>query len=796
MRKITSLLMLLLLCAVGASAQITSVSEISATGIYTIVAADNRGALMYQSDYPGYLCTTNKIGGGTGNNGSVDVDATSDAQQWQFESTGTEGQYYIKNVASGTYVGSTNGANPYTLTSTKEAFTIAAGTSNGFTISSSGNNLVNISGWYPYGTDCAWNTQDGGNNFTITKVADSESSAHDVTYTVTLDGETVETVTCSQFPGDAATLPTGKIRDFVTYAYSVSTIEESTTAVTVTATLNLPFEASKSYADAKWYYAKFNANAGGAWVYDASATPNVKTPTTYTAGDENAEWAFIGNPYTGFTIINKAAGADKILATKSGAASDGNSGGNTYAVMTTSDDTVYTLTKWTLANWSSISGGFTIANEENVRLNRRSADNLAYWTYADAGSVVSLIEVPDDYSSNVTSEIAPYFAEGKVGSPFQLTQEVYNTYKDRVTAAQSTCSVSEYKELLAVVHTFSNYQLPESGKYYRIKSSGARNAETYAAVGANAYNRGDKATGYGLKTVDASHAASDASTYFKFTLVSSDANSATYKLSSQGEGVVAPSSTNQPFLMTAAEDAGNDYIFTVRTEGTVNIQDATITDGYGYWHEAGWGTNSDCIVRWGAAATASQWYVEEVTDLTVALHQAGENYYATLNLPFGATVEGATAYTAAQSTEGAWLNLTEVSDIKAGTPVVLIGTSASATIKLNTDAAGTAEGNALSGNNVAMDWVSTYLTLGQVDNVPGFYSWEGTTLGANKAYIANSDDAVRGLAFSIGDKVTGIHGAVEADALNGSKVYDLQGRRVQKAQHGLYIVGGKKVLVK
>lgn len=66
------------------------------------------------------------------------------------------------------------------------------------------------------------------------------------------------------------------------------------------------------------------------------------------------------------------------------------------------------------------------------------------------------------------------------------------------------------------------------------------------------------------------------------------------------------------------------------------------------------------------------------------------------------------------------------------------------------------------------------------------------SLAANKAYLTVSKSAgVKSLMW-FGDTETAIQ-SVEAE--NNSKViYDLQGRRVNKAQKGLYIVNGKKVL--
>ena len=74
----------------------------------------------------------------------------------------------------------------------------------------------------------------------------------------------------------------------------------------------------------------------------------------------------------------------------------------------------------------------------------------------------------------------------------------------------------------------------------------------------------------------------------------------------------------------------------------------------------------------------------------------------------------------------------------------------------------------------------------------GFYDWAGTSLAANRAYIPAATAAgVRALLFD--NTTTGVNAATLNNA--SQKVFDLQGRRVQKAQKGLYIVNGKKVVL-
>ena len=68
-------------------------------------------------------------------------------------------------------------------------------------------------------------------------------------------------------------------------------------------------------------------------------------------------------------------------------------------------------------------------------------------------------------------------------------------------------------------------------------------------------------------------------------------------------------------------------------------------------------------------------------------------------------------------------------------------------------------------------------------------------LSANKAYLAvpNTTGDIKGFAFS--DIVDGIK-AVETTETESNAIYNLAGQRVSKMQKGIYIVNGKKVLVK
>ena len=95
--------------------------------------------------------------------------------------------------------------------------------------------------------------------------------------------------------------------------------------------------------------------------------------------------------------------------------------------------------------------------------------------------------------------------------------------------------------------------------------------------------------------------------------------------------------------------------------------------------------------------------------------------------------------------------------------------------------------------------------LASGSNGTGFYRvpTEGTTLAAGRAYLtipaetAASRSALR-LAFDDEEEATGIDASLtnSEERIVNSAVYDLQGRRVEQPQRGLYISNGKKVVVK
>lgn len=101
------------------------------------------------------------------------------------------------------------------------------------------------------------------------------------------------------------------------------------------------------------------------------------------------------------------------------------------------------------------------------------------------------------------------------------------------------------------------------------------------------------------------------------------------------------------------------------------------------------------------------------------------------------------------------------------------------------------------GENVPTDagnGLQNYI-LNNVDGEVGFYRANNQKVATNRAYLQSTAETAR-IAIVIED--SGIATAIEAAEIFGQAtgIYDLQGRRVEKPAKGLYIMNGKKVIIK
>jgi hypothetical protein len=169
-----------------------------------------------------------------------------------------------------------------------------------------------------------------------------------------------------------------------------------------------------------------------------------------------------------------------------------------------------------------------------------------------------------------------------------------------------------------------------------------------------------------------------------------------------------------------------------------------------------------------------------------------KTYVSTENLLVPA---GVTAYIATGETAST-LTLTSVAKIKKDTPVILFSeTAQSYQFEITDEAVTYPAANLLKiSDGTAVNGVFVLAKSG--DNV-GFYKWMGGALSAGRVYIDAPANAARDyLEFSFDGETTGIDKANSQKLTANSQYFDLQGRKVANPTKGLYIVNGKKVVIK
>lgn len=357
---------------------------------------------------------------------------------------------------------------------------------------------------------------------------------------------------------------------------------------------------------------------------------------------------------------------------------------------------------------------------------------------------------------------------------------------------------SDYNNLVTYYEACAaNVVYPTTGKYYLVKNN--YNGK-YMRVTAGATR------GAVLADLTAAQAAKDASAHIYFKEI----DSKLYMMSqNQYFNWVYSNSNDYLGYVVASKDK---YVhFANPAVGVISFSIAYGNGEGGYAGYLGTGyyalkaTDSEIVAGSTSDENSNlaQWTFEEVSTMSVDLHSDGAGsptYYATLCLPFDVTISGADAYTLSES--GNWLVPTAVDDneVPAGTPVLLKGTSGNtATATFNTGSAfnsGSPLESDLTGTYFAkeIDGANDYVLGIDEGGVVGFYHWNSNNLGANRAYVIGNGSSVKGFVLSWDDE-TGLRNLNVNDNLN-KVVYDLSGRRIQKPTKGLYIVNGKKVMVK
>ena len=170
----------------------------------------------------------------------------------------------------------------------------------------------------------------------------------------------------------------------------------------------------------------------------------------------------------------------------------------------------------------------------------------------------------------------------------------------------------------------------------------------------------------------------------------------------------------------------------------------------------------------------------------------GATGYRTIVTAKDVTVpEGVEAYVVTENNDKDVI-LAQVTTLVAGEPYILKGAKGSYTLTV----AEQAERPATNMLEISDETTGTgVFVLANKSKGVGFYRWVGGPLGAGRVYLpaVTSSNAIEYLGF--GDDATGIH-SIDNGQLTIDNVYDLSGRRVAQPSKGLYIINGKKVVLK
>ena len=169
--------------------------------------------------------------------------------------------------------------------------------------------------------------------------------------------------------------------------------------------------------------------------------------------------------------------------------------------------------------------------------------------------------------------------------------------------------------------------------------------------------------------------------------------------------------------------------------------------------------------------------------------------YCTACLDF-AKVDGLDAYVVSDVSASTVTLSASIPHAPAGTPVILKGTPNTAyTVPVFENDYGFGTNKLLVSDGTVTGGDGIY-ALAEKNSVVGFYKVAaGVTIPAGKCYLNTSSSAPDFLGFG-GDDTTGINAVNgEGFTVNG-EFYNLNGQRVAQPTKGLYIVNGKKVVIK
>ena len=635
-----------------------------------------------------------------------------------------------------------------------------------------------------------WKSADGGNQYTVTadeNFDDAEAitmleeyynTYATVTYVIS-DGVSVvsqdkaaakinSTITVADIPESCK-------RDFCTYTVPEKVIDKGEHVINVTVSYNMPFEVSTSFDDAKWYTMNLRGADNKKDVSMGENEPYSLGVATESAKRTDAyHWAFMGNPYAGVKIYNRKAGGDNTL-TKDGENVVMRPGNYSWDISSRKDGFLLKEQN-TASNYINDNGGLRFWNTT--------------WAADDEGSTFRVEEVEE------------------------MIEVVYNIYKDeklfasvvgRHFAGEDAILPETYINNDYVTYTYSTSTIDKNTKEVRVDvtweglpfelSTDYEHATWYYMSAHTGLNPGQLSTDG--DAIVYSKGNSGITTPYMWAFLGNPVEG--IKIINKASGADKQLQPTDPATMGAN---GKAWSLRKQTNGSmVNGK----TNPFGFYDFArnqylNANASNKTLKYYGSFDQGSTFWVDDA-EIDVTLSIDGTAHYSTFIAPFDVEIpDGVTAYEASGASDET-LQMTEISNtIPANTPVVLYSEDG---ISTTVSGISTAEKNTYTDNAGLLTGVYTDTTaeadwyvLQNHDGEVAFYQVQDVQpmVTAYHAYLTAGDNSVKAFHFGSND-ATAIK-SVENAKEGHNAIYDLTGRRVENAVKGIYIVNGKKVVLK
>ena len=645
-----------------------------------------------------------------------------------------------------------------------------------------------------------WDANDNNSYCTI------EWETIECTYNFVYANETKATETAPVVVGDfypkfKTAMPFGAVAVELSCPITADDVENGAIVKDITLENTLPFEPAKDVNSiANWYYLNVRDDGPTYAYYDSSIEYVKATEKNIPAENKDAySWAFVGNPWDGFSIVNMAAGTTMVLSSPvaPNTEKDASQLPRMVAKESAAGNTTWVIAKPT--HNAIAENGFYIQHPTatSYAINRQSynsANTLCYWTGRDTGSTFQVL-LRDD-----TEELLEAIADAEalvesvagdgVGYATSESVAAINAAIDAANEAveNKTGFVAAMAGIQNAIANIKTIQ-PASNKFYTIKNINTGNYMNVSDVaGATVYN--------GTPALNE---------MFAFEPV--EDNDGVFYLYNVKRGKYLSSGPAHGYGQAAFAASESTYAKTVTIKNLGVANQVSITpDGGATLHND---TNYSTVVGWnGGADSKSAWLIEEVSNPSDFVHTltVTDAGYATLCLACDVVIpDGVEAYVATEFDAEGNLELTQVTDIIPANEAVIVKAPAESYTFKYSATESEVETNLLKGTTVNANIAEAAYVLGNANGIGMYKALMNQNDGAAwlnnafKAYLPASvvPTTAQGAA-SYGFSFPGTTEIEDVVVENEVKViYDLTGRRVEAiTTAGIYIVNGKKTLVK